>query len=230
MSSLARSGRKLLETRRRESQKHRRGAAVSFLIPGHALHEKGLQRLIGVVTLVSSQEQRGRLVPGQTGYQLAVNRGFYSSIGLNGISLVRASRGSARRSLPHRLGVREFVFSWAKSSVVGVLCCPSPPGPTVPPGPRTDPLEVCSGFGIDRFLITAAEKCGFGAKSGPKGAYCSGRAHHRNLQRDDYRHINRRTNYSIIPRETTAGELEDEPLSASHLSAAESLDPPVNDF
>ena len=32
-------------------------------IPGHALHMKGLQRQIGVCTLVSSQEQRARLVP-----------------------------------------------------------------------------------------------------------------------------------------------------------------------
>ena len=32
-------------------------------IPGHALHEKGLQRQIGVVTLVSSQERRALAVP-----------------------------------------------------------------------------------------------------------------------------------------------------------------------
>ena len=31
--------------------------------PGHALHEKGLQRQIGVVTLVSSQERRALAVP-----------------------------------------------------------------------------------------------------------------------------------------------------------------------
>ena len=31
-------------------------------------------------------------------------------------------------------GVREFVFSLANNPVVGVLCCPSPPGPAVPPG------------------------------------------------------------------------------------------------
>ena len=34
----------------------------SELIPGHALHEKGLQRQIGVGTLVSSQEQIALLV------------------------------------------------------------------------------------------------------------------------------------------------------------------------
>ena len=32
-------------------------------IPGHALHEKGLQRQIGVGTLVSSQERRALAVP-----------------------------------------------------------------------------------------------------------------------------------------------------------------------
>ena len=31
--------------------------------PGHALHEEGLQRQIGVGTLVSSQERRALLVP-----------------------------------------------------------------------------------------------------------------------------------------------------------------------
>ena len=33
-----------------------------FLIPGHALHEEGLHRQIGVGTLVSSQEQRALIV------------------------------------------------------------------------------------------------------------------------------------------------------------------------
>ena len=32
------------------------------LIPGHALHEEGLQRQIGVGTLVSSQERRALFV------------------------------------------------------------------------------------------------------------------------------------------------------------------------
>ena len=32
-------------------------------IPGHAVHEKGLQRQIGVGTLVSSQKERALLVP-----------------------------------------------------------------------------------------------------------------------------------------------------------------------
>ena len=32
-------------------------------VPGHALHEEGLQRQIGVGTLVSSQERRALFVP-----------------------------------------------------------------------------------------------------------------------------------------------------------------------
>ena len=59
-------------------------------IPGHALHEKCLQRQIGVGTLVSSQEQRVLLVP-------RLNRGFCSSIFLHRISLVRAPGETRRR-------------------------------------------------------------------------------------------------------------------------------------
>ena len=36
---------------------------ISLPIPGHALHEKGLQRQIGVSTLVSSQERRALAIP-----------------------------------------------------------------------------------------------------------------------------------------------------------------------
>ena len=39
-----------------------------FQIPGHALHEKGLQRQIGVGTLVNSQQRRALAVP-------VINRG-----------------------------------------------------------------------------------------------------------------------------------------------------------
>ena len=37
--------------------------AKSFRFPGHAFHEKGSQRQIGVGPLVSSQEERALLVP-----------------------------------------------------------------------------------------------------------------------------------------------------------------------
>ena len=41
---------------------------VSPWVPGHALHEKGLQRQIGVGTLVNSQQRRALAVP-------VINRG-----------------------------------------------------------------------------------------------------------------------------------------------------------
>ena len=37
---------------------------ASAIIPGHALHEKRLQRQIGVGTLISSQERRAAVVRG----------------------------------------------------------------------------------------------------------------------------------------------------------------------
>ena len=47
------------------------------VFPGHALHEKGLQRQIGIGPLVGSQERRALLVPVlnrlQTAYQPLVN-------------------------------------------------------------------------------------------------------------------------------------------------------------
>ena len=61
-------------------------------IPGHALPEKGLQRQIGVGTLVSSQERRALFVP-------RFNRTFCSSTGLHRISFVRASEESFTRVL-----------------------------------------------------------------------------------------------------------------------------------
>ena len=41
----------------------RSGDVFSILVPGHALHEEGLQRQIGVGTLVSIQERRALFVP-----------------------------------------------------------------------------------------------------------------------------------------------------------------------
>ena len=53
-------------------------AKVCFVIPGHALHEKGLQRQIGVGSLVSSQERMAlfvALINGRsTGGQPVVSR------------------------------------------------------------------------------------------------------------------------------------------------------------
>ena len=67
-----------------------------------------------------------------------------------------------------------------------------------------------------------ARKCGFGAKSGPKGASCSGRAQQGNGARDDYRHrrVTRPSSCTIFPRRAPAGALEDDPSSAGRLPAA----------
>ena len=41
-----------------------RGFVLPSVFPGHALHEKSLQRQIGVGTLISSQERRALFRPG----------------------------------------------------------------------------------------------------------------------------------------------------------------------
>ena len=122
-------------------------------VPGHALHEKGLQRQKGDGPLVSSQEHRALLVPRlnrlSTGCRSVVNRSFGSSIVLHRISLVRASGETFRRRFFDALeGTRD-------ACLLGELFCrrPALPGPTPLPrlAPRPDPPVVCPGFGLDRF-------------------------------------------------------------------------------
>ena len=114
-------------------------------IPGHALHEKGLQRQKGVGTLVSSQEQRALLVPVinrlSTACQPVVNRGFCSSIGLHSISLVRASRGTPRRSVFHRLGGKRVGFLLGEQSCRRRPVLPVPARPHRPAGRRPVPTR-----------------------------------------------------------------------------------------
>ena len=128
-------------------------------IPGHAWHEKSLQRQQAVGPLVNSQEQTALLVP------LVVR--LCSSIGLHRISLVRASGESFKRfvllgkrsgdlsSMPWR--VRGTLVSWANCSV-GVQSCPAPPRrPAVCPDP-TRPcyvrvLDSTSWFGRFNTLV-----------------------------------------------------------------------------
>ena len=70
------------------------GLGSDKLFPGHALHEKGLQRQIGVGTLVNSQQRRALAVPVTNRWSTAghplVNRTFCSSTGLHRISFVRS--------------------------------------------------------------------------------------------------------------------------------------------
>ena len=116
-------------------------------VPGHALHEKGLQRQASAGTLVSIQERRALLVPGinhlWTGYAPVVNRGFCSSIGWHRVSIVRASR-EIHFSIIWR--VRSAVFPWAS--------CAARPGPALPsrhPPPRANPPVVYPGFRFDKW-------------------------------------------------------------------------------
>ena len=100
-------------------------------------------------------QQPGTKSASRPGDKPVVHRRFCSSIGLHRISLVRASIGSPRMSSFHRLGVRDFVFSCANNPVVGVLCCPSPPGSAVPPGAAPyRPARGMSGFWTRQVLNT----------------------------------------------------------------------------
>ena len=92
--------------------------------PGHALHEKGLQRQIGGGTLVSSHEQRALFVP-------RLNRGSTAdfvppsvSIGFR-LFVLLERRSSDVSSIPWK--VQGTCVSWANSSV-GTQSCPTPPG------------------------------------------------------------------------------------------------------
>ena len=122
--------------------------------PGHALHEKGLQRQLGVGTLVRNQERRAAVVPRinrlSTGYQPVVNRGFWSSIGLHRVSFVRSSRDTPRRVFFDRMGgTRDGGL--LSEPTRGVPSCPSPPRPAVPSRPARD----MSGFWIRQVRFTS---------------------------------------------------------------------------
>ena len=92
------------------------------LIPGHALHEKGLQRQKGVGPLVSSQEQRALLVPR---FNRGSTAGFVPPSVYIGFRLfVLLGRRGDVSSMLWR--VRGRLVSWANSSV-GIQSCPTPP-------------------------------------------------------------------------------------------------------
>ena len=121
-----------------------------IVFPGHALHEKGLQRQKSAGPLVSSQEERALLVPlinrGSTGDEPRVNRGFCFPIGLHRISLVRASGETFKRRVFDALeGTRKDgplgeQFCWHT-----VLSDPVPPPRRAF---RRDTPVVCPVFGL----------------------------------------------------------------------------------
>ena len=116
----------------------------NVVIPGHALHEKGLQRQIGDGTLVSSQERRALAVPlinrGTIAGQPRVNRSFRSSIGLHRISFVRASEETSRTVFGSLEGKREGCLLAGSTRRRPVLPSPAPPRrPAVRRPDRTGP-------------------------------------------------------------------------------------------
>ena len=99
-------------------------------IPGHALHENGLQRQKSVGTLVRNHVRRAAVVPRinrlSTGCQPRVNRTFCSPVGLHGISFVRASVESFRTVCHDRRKAKGTVVFWANRPI-GVPSYRAPP-------------------------------------------------------------------------------------------------------
>ena len=106
---------------------------------------------------IKSAPRPGALRPGD---KPLINRSLFSSIGLNGISFVRASGETFRRRVFDALGGAR------DACLLGKLFCRRPVllGPAPPPGraPRPDLLVVCPGFGFDRFLTNYACMLNFG--------------------------------------------------------------------
>ena len=129
-------------------------ACQPLVFPGHALHEKGLQRQIAVSTLVNSQQRRALAVPRlnrwSTAGQPLVNRLFCSLSGLHRISFVRACEETFRTVVKVPWRDRGTVAFEADRNV-GTLVCPASPRATVRCAlRRPDPPVVCPGFGLDR--------------------------------------------------------------------------------
>ena len=108
------------------------------IFPGHALHEKDLQRKSNVGPLVSSQERRAAERPssrGQAGHKPLVNRALCSSIGLHRNSLVRASEVMSRTIVFDALEALESKrdgYSLGEPTR-GVPPCPAPLRAAAPP-------------------------------------------------------------------------------------------------
>ena len=95
----------------------------------------------------------------QTGYQAVVNRSLCSSIGLNGISLVRSSGESFRKCFFDALdGTRDICLLGEMFCRRPVLLCPAPPPRRAP---RLEPPVVCPGFGFDKshYFYSLWQRC-----------------------------------------------------------------------
>ena len=113
------------------------------LFPGHALHEMGLQRQLGVGTLVSSQVRRAAVVPRKN--RLSTRR-FVPPAVYIGFRLLMLPRGRLGQLSSMLLRARGTVVPCAKRPV-GVPSYPAPSRPAAPPcaaPPR--PARGMSGF------------------------------------------------------------------------------------
>ena len=131
--------------------------------PGHALHEKNLQRQIGVGTLVSSQEQRALLIP-------VINRlstaGFVPPTDYKGFPLFVLPKSCSGQLSSMPWGAQGTVVSCADKTV-GVPPCRArpaqpprraPPDPTRPTAPgNADEAQIRSERGV-LFQVRAARK------------------------------------------------------------------------
>ena len=115
---------------------------------GHALHDTDLQGQTSIDPVVSSQERRGAVVP-------RINRvSLSSSIGLHGISCVRASEETFRTVAFDALVRKEDgCFLGGPSRRRPVLPFPAPPRRTAVRRPSPDPPVVCPGFGLDKYTL-----------------------------------------------------------------------------
>ena len=126
----------------------RSGQELIFLvIPGHALHEKRLQRHIGVVTLVNSQQRCPAAEPVMNRWSTGhfIPPPVYKRFPV----LVLAKRRSKQLFTPRRRAGGKVGF-WADRHV-GTPLCSASPRPAVRLRPRRcDPPVVCPGIGFDR--------------------------------------------------------------------------------
>ena len=122
---------------------HQRGENV----PGHALHEKGLQRQVAVGTLVSSQQRRALAVPLTNRWSTGC---FVPPPVYIGFPLFVLAKNRLEKLLMVPWGARGTVAFRADRNV-GSLFCPAWPRTAVRHAPRRpDPPVVCPGFGLDR--------------------------------------------------------------------------------
>ena len=123
-----------------------------IFIPGHALHEKGLQRQGRRRSTGQQPRRKSARGPADKPRMNRLSTGdFVPAFGLHWISLVRASGETFRRRVFDALGGTRV------SCFLGELFCWHPvlPDPAPPPrrAPRPDPPAVCPGFWIRQIQI-----------------------------------------------------------------------------